>query len=112
MSRVELELTDLTKVSVDIQLTFDTLDVILLLTTGGIGYLARAAYQHFDGKAARDVELQRRNLFTLIDEAKARGASGVIVRVSPEVAYYEPDGGAVTCREGSGYKELEITFER
>jgi hypothetical protein len=34
---------DLTKISVDFQLKFDALDAVLLVTTGGLGYLARAA---------------------------------------------------------------------
>lgn len=32
-------LIDLTKVSVNFQLEFDTLDAILIVTTGGLGYL-------------------------------------------------------------------------
>ena len=52
-------LIDLTKVSVNFQLEFDTLDAILIVTTGGLGYLARRAYNHFNGKSARDIELQR-----------------------------------------------------
>jgi L-amino acid N-acyltransferase YncA len=99
-------------VSIDIKLEFDTIDAILLVTTGGLGYLARAAYRHFDGKSARDIETQRRNLFTVMDEAKNKGIRRMVVRINPDVPYYEPENASIICHEWPGYKELEITFDQ
>ncbi len=103
---------DLTNVTVDINLELDMLDIVLLVTTGGVGYLARAAYKHFESKTAREIELQRTNLLTLIDESRSHGVHRLIVRVSPEVPYYEPVGAVVVCTDGPDYKELEITFDQ
>jgi hypothetical protein len=102
---------DLTRVSVDFRLEFDTLDAVLLITTGGVGYLARAAYRHFDGKEARDRELQRENCQRLIEEAQHKGASKLTVRVSPGVPIYAPAGGNATyTARTSNYDEIELSF--
>ena len=104
-------LIDLTKVSVNFQLEFDTLDAILIVTTGGLGYLARRAYNHFNGKSARDIELQRQNLVSIIDEAAKRGANRLIVRIHPAVAIYSPAGGSFSyIARTSEYDKVEIMF--
>jgi hypothetical protein len=102
---------DLTKISVDFQLKFDALDAVLLVTTGGLGYLARAAYNHFDGKAERDIDLQRRNLTAVLDEAHSKGAKSIIVRVNREVPIYAPSGGEVRVLANNGTaREFEISW--
>lgn len=100
---------DLTKLSVDFERELDTMDAVLLVTTGGVGYLARAAYKHVDGKKARGIELQRKNLVVLLDEAKQRGANRVIVRVHPEVPVYGPDGGEIRyLQQTPRFNEIEF----
>ena len=104
-------IVDLTRVSVSFELEFDTLDAVLLVTTGGVGYLARAAYRHFNGKAARDRELQRANLVQVVEEAQHRGARKMYVRVSPGIPIFAPSGGDFRYIERtSEYDDLEITF--
>jgi hypothetical protein len=44
---------DLTRVNVEIKFTLDTVDVVLFLTTGGIGYLAKQWYNHHSTLFAR-----------------------------------------------------------
>jgi hypothetical protein len=102
---------DLTRISVDFQLEFDTLDAVLLVTTGGIGYLARAAYRHFSDKAARDLELQRGNFVRIVEEAQQKGAHRMIIRVNPNVPIFAPSGGELNFLErGPDYNEIELTF--
>jgi hypothetical protein len=104
-------IVDLTKISVRLKLEFDTLDAILLLTTGGLGYLARTVYRHFDGKAARDVQLQSENLESLLTEAQQKGANMVIARVHPAVPLYAPSGGQIRYLDKTpSYNEVEFTL--
>jgi hypothetical protein len=113
MADQNLEITDLTKISVDFQLKFDELDAILLITTGGVGYLARAAYRHFETYQARNIEIQRKNVFAVIEEAKRKGASRLHIRVHPDVAVYAPDGGdLIYLSRTPQYDEIEITLGR
>ena len=106
-----LQLSDLTKVNVALNLKFDSLDAILILTTGGIGYLARAAYNHYDTKQQRFIELQQKNLSTLMDEAQARGASAIYVRVHPGVSVFEPSGGSIeVLNRVPNHVDYKITF--
>ncbi len=105
-------LTDLTKVQVNIKLEFDTLDVVLLLTTGGVGYLARAAYRHVSSKPSRSIQLQQDNLYVLIDEAQKRDAGAMFVRVHPDVSIYQPSGGSVEIISGNEhYVDYKISFK-
>jgi hypothetical protein len=102
---------DLTKVSVDLKLEFDTLDAVLLVTTGGIGYLARQAYKHFSSVEARRLELQQRNFASILAEAQAQGASKLIVRIDPHVNVYAPNGGSLhKAGSGKGYIEWTISI--
>jgi hypothetical protein len=105
-------LSDLTKVEVNIKLEFDTLDVVLIITTGGVGYLARALYRHASSKARRNVELQQENLFALIDEAQRRNAAAIFVRVHPDVSVFLPSGGGVeVIHRDINYIDYKIVFE-
>jgi hypothetical protein len=105
------QLIDLTKVSVNFRLEFDALDAVLLVTTGGVGYLARAAYNHFNQRSERNIDAQRDNLVSILDEAQRRGASKVIIRVNPNVPLYAPSGGDIRyLQQTAGYNEVEITF--
>jgi hypothetical protein len=111
MSEQGLQLIDLTRVSIDFQLKFDELDAVLLITTGGLGYLARAAYRHFDTYQARTVEMQRKNLFAVIEEAERKGAKKLHIRVNPEIAVYAPAGGdLIYLQRTPEYDEIEIVF--
>jgi hypothetical protein len=90
------ETIDLTKVSVDLKVGFDTLDVILLITTG-----------------PRRIEIEQKNFSDLISEAASKGAKTLFVRVNPKVNVYAPSGGKVTKLEsGDGYVEYKISFEK
>jgi hypothetical protein len=105
------DIIDLTRVSADFQITFDQLDLVLMITTGGIGYLARQAYNHFEGKAARDTELQRKNFQRLIDEAQRRGARRMVFRTSPDLAIFAPLGGDIKyLRRENDYDLVEVSF--
>jgi hypothetical protein len=105
------EIIDLTKVPVDLKLRFDTLDVILLITTGGVGYLGRRAYEHFAGP--RRIETEQKNFSDLISLAASKGAKTLFVRVNPKVNVYAPSGGKVTKLEsGDGYVQYKISFEK
>jgi hypothetical protein len=102
---------DLTNISVNFKLEFDTLDAVLLVTTGGLGYLARHAYNHFNGKAARDLDLQRQNFIAIVDEALQKGATRVVLKIHPDVPIYAPAGGNLRyLARHSSYHEVEVTF--
>jgi hypothetical protein len=105
------DIIDLTKISVKFNFELDTLDAVLLVTTGGVGYLARAAYRHFSDKSIRDIQLQRENLVRVLDEAQNKGARSIIVRVHPDVPIYAPSDGEMRFLDRTpSYNELEITF--
>jgi len=105
------QLIDLTKVSVSFRLEFDTLDAVLLVTTGGVGYLARAAHNHFNGRSERDIDAQRENLVMILAEAMNKGAAKLRIRVNPNVPLYAPSGGDIRClQQTEDYNEVEITF--
>jgi hypothetical protein len=105
------ETIDLTKVSVDLKVEFDTLDVILLITTGGVGFFGRKAYQHFAGP--RRIEIDQKNFSDLISESASKGAKTLFVRANPKVNVYAPSGGKVTKLESDdGYVEYKISFEK
>ena len=102
---------DLTKVSVNFRFELDTLDAVLLVTTSGIGYLARAAYNHFDGKEICEIELQRTNLVAVLDEAQQKGARSARIRVNRAMPVYAPSGGDVRFLAKNGdHNDIEITF--
>ena len=105
------DLIDLTKIDLNLNLEFDTLDVVLLVTTGGVGYLARAAYNHFNGKAARDLKLQTKNLEKLIEECQQKNAKRLFIRVHPNVPVFAPGGAEVlVLSQSSDAKDVEIIF--
>jgi hypothetical protein len=105
------QLIDLTEVSINFRLEFDTLDAVLLVTTGGVGYLARAAYRHFNGRSERSLDAQRENFVSILDEAQRKGASRLIIRVNPNVPLYAPCGGDIRyLARTASYNEVEITI--
>jgi hypothetical protein len=106
-----IDLIDLTKISVDLKVELDTLDVVLLVATGGMGYLARHTYRHFAGKADRRIEIQQKNFTDLIAEAESKGAKFLFVRVDPKVNVYAPNGGKVTLLESDDrYAQYKISI--
>jgi len=60
---------------------------------------------------ARSNELQQNNLNLLIAEAKRLGASALFVRVSPQVAVFQPFGGSIeVIGRGANYIDYRISF--
>jgi hypothetical protein len=106
-----MQLIDLTKINVSIEFSLDTIDTVLLVVTGGVGYLARQAYLHFNGRENRNIELQRQNFINIVEEAQSKGAQRILVRLSPSVPIYAPRGGAINyldrCDE---YCDIEVTL--
>src|SRR5208282_5136240 len=66
--------SDLTKINIEIDFTLDTADVVLLVATGGIGYLGKQFYHHVSTRNERRRELELKNYEKLIDLATARRA--------------------------------------
>lgn len=76
------QLTDLTKIRPsDAALwTFDQTDLIVLLTTGGVGYLAKEAFKYFF-PGAPSVTEQLQVLSKLVETCERAGAKSLKVRI-------------------------------
>lgn len=103
------EVIDLTQL--EIKLSLDTIDAVLIVTTGGIGYLARQAYLNYARSAS--ISTQTQNIKNLIKEAEIQGASAIAFRIHVEVPFNVP-GGATweEIRRDGEYKEIVITFSQ
>ena len=106
------ELIDLSKQIIKSQ-DWNKVDVVLLVTTGGLGFLAREAYKHFF-PANPSVQEQLEALSKLIEKARGAGVKQLKVRLSASA-------NAVTGAIFNGVKvrilrsadnsiDLELTF--
>jgi hypothetical protein len=101
---------DLTKLGIEVKIELDTLDAVLLVTTGGVGFLARRVFEHFT--EIRPIDNQK-DFSEWISEAESKGVTNLIVNVHPKVNVYAPNGGKVTLIEsGNGYKQYKISFKK
>ena len=107
------ELIDLTKTSGEVFSAFDKTDLIILLTTGGVGYLAREGFRYFFPGVPTVTE-QLRVLSELMEACGRAGASSLKVRVSTEakLAWQMPKSvkEAKLLSETAGKIDLEVVF--
>ena len=108
------ELIDLTKIMPSEAFSaFDKTDLIILLTTGGVGYLAREGFRYFFPGVPTVTE-QLRVLAELIEACGRAGASSLKVRVSTDakLAWQMPKSvkEAKLLSETAGKIDLEVTF--
>ncbi len=106
-------ISDLTRINVEINFTLDTPDVVLLFTTGGIGYLAKQVYQHLSTRGERLRELEFKNYEKLIDVATKAKATKIVVKVHKDVPLFFPHGSTDrTLAEDNETRTIEIAFDR
>src|SRR5215471_17506762 len=108
------ELIDLTKIKPsDAFNTFGKTDFILLLTTGGVGYLAREGFKYFFPGVPTVTE-QLQALSGLVEACGRAGASSLKVRVSTDakLAWQMPKSvkEARLLNETAGKIDLEVVF--
>ena len=108
------ELIDLTKITPSEAFSsFDKTDLIILLTTGGVGYLAREGFRYFFPGVPTVTE-QLRVLSELIEACGRAGASSLKVRVSTDakLAWQMPKSvrEAKLLSETAGKIDLEVVF--
>jgi hypothetical protein len=108
------ELIDLTKIRpTEAFSTFDKTDLIVLLTTGGVGYIAREGFKYlFPGVPT--VTEQLRVLSELMEACGRAGAASLRVRVSTDakLAWQMPKSvkEAKLLNETNGKIDLEVVF--
>ncbi len=92
---------------------FDKTDLIILLTTGGVGYLALEAFKYFFPGIPTVTE-QLRVLSDLVEACGRAGAASLKVRVSTDakLAWQMPKSvkEAKLLNETAGTIDLEIVF--
>jgi hypothetical protein len=108
------DLIDLTKIKPSEAFsTFDKTDLILLLTTGGVGYLAVEGFKHFFPGVPTVTE-QLRVLSELIEACGQAGVSSLKVRVSTDAKMAwqmpKPVKEAKLLSETGGKIDLEVVF--
>ena len=108
------ELIDLTKITPSEAFSaFDKTDLIILLTTGGVGYLAREGFKIFFPGVPTVTE-QLRVLSELIEACGRAGASSLKVRVSTDakLTWQMPKSvkEAKLLSETAGKIDLEVVF--
>ena len=108
------ELIDLTKITPSEAFSaFDKTDLIILLTTGGVGYLAREGFRYFFPGVPTVTE-QLRVLSELMEACGRAGASSLKVRVSTDakLAWQMPKSvrEANLLSETAGKIDLEVVF--
>jgi hypothetical protein len=108
------ELIDLTKVKpTETFGRFDKTDFIILLTTGGVGYLAKEGFKYFF-PGVPSVTDQLRALAELVEACGRARAASLKVRVSTDakLAWQMPEAvkGAKVLNETTGSVDLEIVF--
>jgi hypothetical protein len=102
----------LTRINIAIDFRLDTVGVILLVSTGGVGYLAREFYDYFSTKEEKSIQLQSRNLNALLDEAVKKGASSLRVSLHPKVPIIVPSGCLMNYIERTpGTDTVEFSFK-
>jgi hypothetical protein len=101
---------DLTKVKTVITFT----DVVLLVTTGGVGWLLKRLYEHVSDAPAQSIAVQEKNLNALVQEAESRDAAKVIAIVHPDVSIILPRGVRLkrTAEVPGSSDRVEITFPK
>jgi hypothetical protein len=105
--------TDLTRISIAIDFRLDTVGIILLVTTGGVGYLAREIYDHYSTREEKSIQIQLRNLNALLDEAVKKGASSLRVSLHPKVPIIVPGGCLMNYIERTPDADtVEFSFKR
>jgi hypothetical protein len=108
------ELIDLTKIRPSEAFSgFDKTDLIILLTTGGVGYLAREGFKYlFPGLPSMTEQL--RVLSELVEACARAGAASLKVRLSTDskMAWKMPKSvkEAKFLNETAGTIDLEIVF--
>ena len=108
------ELIDLTKLKPNEAFgRFDKTDLIILLTTGGVGYLAKEGFKYFFPGVPSVVD-QLRGLSELVEACGRAGAASLKVRVSTDakLAWQMPKSvkDAKIVNETTGSIDLEIVF--
>ena len=107
------QIIDLTKIKVEIDFSVDTLDVILIVTTGGLGYLAKKAYQHISTRDDRRRDIEQKNYTNVMDAAVKRNASKVIIKVHKDLPLIVPQNAREkTLAEDAESRTYEITFSK
>jgi len=101
---------DLTKLPVKFDVKFDKGDVVLILTTGGIGWLVKEAYRYFSEKEQASIEVQKANISRLIEDAKKQKASELRIVLHPSVPLLMPSGTTIKEVERSA-SQVEYHFQ-
>ena len=106
------ELIDLTTTKITDE-GWSKTDIIILLTTGGVGYLAKEAYKYFF-PAAPSLAEQTDALERLIKAASNSNAKKLTVRISAaaNAAFHAPEvvKGAKVVAKRNNLVDLELTF--
>jgi hypothetical protein len=107
------EISDLTKINVKIDFTVDTTDIILIATTGGIGYLAKKVYEHFSTMEQRKIDVETENFLGLIKNASAMGASKIVVRIHRNIPIIVPANSSyeIISEDADQTRIVEISFK-
>ncbi len=93
------QLIDLTKLPVNFELSFSKTDAVLLVTTGGIGYLAKELFRFYSEKRDANLELQAKNLAMLLNKARKMNAAELQIVLGTGVPLLLPSGAK--CQEVS-----------